>query len=246
LGNLEQCNLCGSANGENAGGKSVIIGEYGVCNICREMIDVISEKYEVDFRHRLGEDIHAVMPYPLFKIPHFNFPPYSEMYMASSYMHTTHQFAVALTDTCLIGGRRSVQSILAEMDHEIENIEVQLETASEEESKVLKFRKRQLEDRIAQSRKYSQAGGCGAQIGYREGERPMRSLPIFMIPYRDMDSPKQTERGDWIKVKVPYRRMRVGFFGGKKWVKDEVYWLISKEGKGFVDELSRRVTDPHR
>jgi len=247
---LNQCNLCGSVDGESADGEVIKIGEYNVCNICRSRMGGMTEKYAIDFRERLGQEVHEVLPYPAFKTPHFNFPPYNEVYVASSYVHGSHQFAVATTDTCLIAGRRSIQSIMAELRHEIEEIDARIEAGvSPEELKLLRFQRTQLEHRIEQSEKYNSKGGTNAaKIGPDECDRTgrkkaYRSLPLYRIPYRDMDEPVITDRGNWIGVKIPYRKIKVGFFGGKKWGKDEVYWLISKEGKPFVDALARRIRD---
>jgi hypothetical protein len=244
---LRECIICGSVDGENKDGVLVRLqGE--ICNICREMIPMVAEKYRVDFQQRLGQKVSNVVPYPLFKTPHFTFPPYSDVYKASSYMDQQIRFAVGLGENCLVGGRRSHQSLVAELEHEEREIAENLEgEIPPDEREVLEFRKRQIET-ILEKRRTTKKKVIDMKMGYRpEGEEEeddrYKSVRLHTIPYRDLDTPQLTDKGNWIKVKIPYRRLKTGFWGSKKWTTDEIYWLISKEARPFLEELSKRIRD---
>jgi hypothetical protein len=249
--NLKECIICGSVDGESKDGVLVRL-DGDVCNVCREMIPKLAEKYRIDFQQRLGQKITDVVPYPLFKIPHFTFPPYSEVYNASSYMDTSPtRFAVGLAEDCLVGGRRSHQSIAAELEQEAEDIENKLEGGVPgDEEEILKFRKRQIES-LLERRKKAKKKMVDMKFGYRPDEEDetddrYKHIRLFTIPYRDLDTPILKDRGDWIRVSIPYRKLDVGFFGGKKWKMDKVYWIISRTARPFLDELGRRIEDADR
>lgn len=247
---LRQCIICGSVDGESKDGILVTLKGDDVCNVCREMIPLLSEKYRIDFEQRLGQKVTNVVPYPLFKTPHFTFPPYSDVYKASSYMDKAPvKFAVGLGEDCLVGGRRSHQSIAAELEQEVEDIENSLEEGvSKDEAEVLKFRKRQIETILEKRKNMKKI--IDLEFGYKpdedeeaEGDMKFKHIRLHIIPYRDMGTPKLVDDGDWMKVHIPFRKLKTGFFGGKKWSTDKVYWMISREAKPFVEELTRRIRD---
>ena len=248
---LRQCIICGSVDGESKDGILVTLKrDDDVCNVCREMLPLLSEKYRIDFEQRLGQKVTDVVPYPLFKTPNFTFPPYSDVYKASSYMDKAPvKFAVGLAEDCIVGGRRSHQSIAAELEQEAEDIEKTLEEGvPKDEAEVLKFRKRQIET-VLEKRKKMKKKVVNLEFGYKPDEEEkdedmrFKHIRLHIIPYRDMDIPKVVGNGDWIKVYIPFRKLKVGFFGGKKWTMDKVYWLISKEARPFLEELTRRIRD---
>ena len=243
---LRKCIICGSVDGESKDGIVVRLGDDGMCNVCREMIPLLTEKYRVDFQQRLGQKVTDVIPYPFFKAPHFNFPPYSEVYTASSYMDVTIRFAVGLAENCIVGGRRSHQSLLAGIEQEIEDVNELLEKGvGPDEGEVLRFRRRQLEFVLEKHKNVTKKKIVNLKFGYNpdeeEEETKIKHVQLFTIPYRDMGKLTVTDKGDWLKVKISHRALKTGFFGGKKWMKDSIYWIISREARPFLNELEKRI-----
>jgi hypothetical protein len=221
---MKTCNICGKAEGEVAlSGTRIQINGNGVCNMCkREMVN-LEEIYGADYGNRTGQKIQKVIPWPAFK--EFTWPPHADV-LVSGWELRTCEFAVALTEAGLVSGRRSILSYEDEAAKKLADLSRAIEASNDYEERT-KLRRDfdRLKRRLETVEELVKAG----------------EHPLFIIPFENVLDIKVVKEDDWLHVEFREKKMKGGFFGGKKETVKEHRWIISPLYDDVINTIVERV-----
>jgi len=221
---MKTCNICGKAEGEVAlSGTRIQIEDNGVCNMCKKEMANLEEIYRADYANRTGQKIQKVIPWPAFK--DFTWPDHAAV-LVSGWELRTCEFAVALTEAGLVSGRRSILSYEDEAAKKLAELSKALEASDDYEERT---KLRRDFDRL--KRKMDTVEELA-----KAGEHP-----LFMIPFENILDIEVKKEGDWLQVEFREKKMKTGFFRGKKETVKAHRWTTSPLYGDVINMIVERV-----
>jgi hypothetical protein len=221
---MRTCNICSKAEGEVAlSGIRIKIEDYGVCNMCKKEMVSLGEVYRSDYATRTGQKIQEIIPWPAFK--HFTWPEHAEV-LVSGWELRTCEFAVGLTEAGLVSGRRSIISSEDEAAKRLADISRSIEASTDYEERT-KLRRDfdRLKRKMETVEELAKAG----------------EHPLFMIAYENILDVQVKREGDWLAVDFREKKMKGGFFGGKKEIVKAHRWMVSPLYEGVINTMVEKV-----
>jgi hypothetical protein len=223
---MKTCNLCGQVEGEiTLDGSKIMVEGYGVCNKCRNEIASLGENYREDYENRTGQKIEKIIPWPAFK--EFSWPPHADV-LLSGWELKTCEFAIAMTETSLVSGRRSIASMEDDVTRRISELSKAIE-----ESKDYGERTKLRRDFDRYKRKMEKVEDLA-----KAGERK-----LFIISIDKIVGIETEKRGDWVHVSFKERKIKTGFFGGKKEITVPQRWIVTALYEDTINALVKRVRE---
>ncbi|MGD0056727.1 MAG: hypothetical protein ABSB83_02595 [Methanomassiliicoccales archaeon] len=221
---MKTCNICGKAEGELAlNGTRIQIENNGVCNMCKKEMANLEEIYSADYAKRTGQKIQKVIPWPAFK--DFTWPDHSEV-LVSGWELRTCEFAIALTEVGLVSGRRSILSYEDEAAKKLAELSKAIEASSDyEERTTLRRDFDRLRRKMVTVEELAKAG----------------EHPLFMMAFENILDIEVKKDDDWLQVVFGEKKMKTGFFGGKKETVKSHSWKVSPLYEDVINIMVEKV-----
>jgi len=222
---LRSCNLCKQAEGDMIRGRRITLGEFNVCDVCKEELKKLEPVYAEDFEERTGDVVHKVIPWPAFKS--FSWPQYSDVIISGWQFHK-REFGLGITDNYLLAGRKSIQSYEKAVLKNINELTKEMEETTD-------YRKRiDMRRELATWQKRLES----VEKVARMGERRLPMIPLdFITEMRSEFSP------DWIRVRVWYKLFTLDFFGKNKEVHKKDFFTFSRIYEDAYDLMEQKVRE---
>jgi hypothetical protein len=222
---LRSCNLCKQSEGNMIRGKRIKLGEFNVCDVCREELKNLERVYAEDYEDRTGDVIHMVIPWPAFKS--FSWPQYSDV-IVSGWQFQKHEFGLGITDNYLLAGRRSIQSYEKIVLNNINDITKEMEETTDYRKRIdLKRKLTTWQKRLESVEKVD-----------RMGERRLPMIPLdFITEMRSEFSP------DWIRIRIWYKLYTKSFFGKNKEVRKKDFFTFSRIYEDAYELMEQKVRE---
>ena len=207
---MKTCSICQMVEGYiTTSGSKLIVEEEGVCNVCKIELKKLEEIYKKDFEKRTGQVVTKVIPWPAFK--EFSWPPHSAV-LVSGWELRRKEFAVGITDSAVVGGRRSMSSYEEEFATQLRELVEAIEKSKSYEQRFLLRReydmKRKKLDLIERTMK--------------AGDRPLFILPLAIIRNLYYD-----QKDSWLVVNFEKVEIKTKPFGSKMEKVEKHRWVIS-------------------
>ncbi|MDH7509279.1 MAG: hypothetical protein QHH00_07785 [Methanomassiliicoccales archaeon] len=206
-----------------SGGQKLIIEESGVCNVCKSELKKLEEIYKKDFEKRTSQVMLRTIPWPAFK--EFSWPPHSAV-LVSGWELRSKEFAVGITDSAIIGGRRSIASLEEEIAAQIKVLAEAIERAESIEERLLLRKEYDL------TRKKLDP----LEKKIRVGDRPLFILPLYTVRNFHFD-----QKDSWLFVGFEKIDIKSGLLRLNREKVERHRWVVSAIYRDAIVLLDKMI-----
>ncbi|MBC7108560.1 MAG: hypothetical protein H5T41_07225 [Methanomassiliicoccales archaeon] len=221
---MKACSICQMVEGYIApGGSKLVVEENGVCNVCKTELKKLEEIYKKDFENRTGQVVTKTIPWPAFK--EFSWPPHSAV-LVSGWELRSKEFAVGITDSAIVGGRRSMASFEEEAAAQMRELAEAIEKAKSYEERFLLRREYDLRRK---------------KLDLIEKTMKAGDRPLFILPLATIRNLRYDRKDSWLVVDFEKVEIKSGLFGSKKEKVEKHRWVISALYEDAIVLLKERT-----